>query len=94
MIEEIGREGRDVPHALLAKEFLDAADRHTLIVKKCLHPANHTHIRRPIIPSTARTLDRFDLRKAAFPKPEHMSRDVQPLGDFRDGPKRLAGFFH
>ena len=81
-------------NAMFTQHFLDATDRHALIVEQRFHAADQAHVRGSIVPSSACALHRFDLSKPAFPKSQNMGRDIEPLGHFRDCAEGVGRFFH
>ena len=81
-------------NALFAQHFLNAADRHPIVMQQLFDATQQQHIGGPVIPPPAGTLDRFHLRELAFPKAQHMGRRVQPFGHLANGSKGVFGFCH
>ena len=69
-------------YALLPQDLVHGADGSPIFVEELLNARHQSHIRRAIIPPPARAFDRFDLRKTAFPKPQHMRGDGYGIRHF------------
>ncbi len=93
------RFGACAPNALnerqpfLAQDALHAADGVAFAVEQVSHTAQQIHIVGAIVPAPAATLERLDLRKAAFPKAQHVLRHANFLGDFADRAERVRRLF-
>ena len=67
----------DMAHALFAQDLLHAANGHAFVMQQTPDPGQQRHIGGAVIAPPARALDRLDLRKPAFPEPQHMRRGFQ-----------------
>src|SRR5690606_40970424 len=68
--------------AVLAQKLLHALDRITLIVEHVAYALDKIHVLRPVIATSATALHRLDLRKARFPKAQHMLWQIEILSYF------------
>src|SRR5581483_1126324 len=77
---------------LLAQNALHAPDRVTLAVEEMANAAQQIDVVTPVITPAAAALHRLDLRKPAFPEPQHVLRHVDLFGDFADGAESVGRF--
>ena len=80
--------------ALILQNALHALDRISGTIEQMSDPAHEFDIVRPIIPATATTLHRFDLRKTRLPKPQYMLRQVKIFGNFANCAVGVGAFVH
>src|SRR4051812_22855556 len=73
--------------ALLLQDALHAADRVALAVEQMPDAAQEVDVFRPVIAPAAAALHRLDLAEAALPKPKHVLRQIEVVGDLADGAK-------
>ena len=78
--------------AFFAQNALYAANGIALAIKQVPHTAQEVDIFGAVITSATAALERPYLRKAAFPEPQHVLRDVDLFGNLADGAKRVRGF--
>jgi hypothetical protein len=72
---------------LLAQDALYAANGIALAVEQVANTTQQVDVVRAIIAPTASTLHWFDFVKAAFPKAQHVLRQIEIVGHFTDGAK-------
>src|SRR5262249_33079373 len=73
--------------ALLTQDALHAANSVTLAVQQMPNTTQYVEFIGAIIGPTAAALHRFDFVKAAFPKAQHVLRQIEIVGHFTDGAK-------
>ena len=80
------------PGSLFAQDALHAAYRVAFAVKQMSNAAQQVDIIGTIVAASARAFHRPDLRKAAFPKTQHMLRQIEIACHFTDGAERIGRF--
>ena len=83
-----------MPNPLFAQDFLHPPDRHAFVMQQPLDAGQQRHIGGAIVAPPARTFDRPDLRKPAFPESQHMRGRLERFGNFTDGAKGLGRLVH
>ena len=73
--------------ALLAQNALHATDGVALAVEQVTNAAQQIHIVGTVIAPAAAALHRLDFAETAFPKPQHVLRQIEFVRDFTDGAK-------
>src|SRR5690242_9079867 len=73
--------------ALLAQYPLHSANGVAFAIEQVAYSAEQIDIVGAVVPPPTATLHRFDLVKAAFPKAQHVLRQIEFVGHFTDGTK-------
>src|SRR6516164_10605531 len=92
-----GTHAPDVLHegsAMLAQNALNASDCVAFTVKQMTDAAQQVDVVRPVIAAAAAAFHRLDVGETAFPKPQHVLRHVDFIGDFADGAERVRRLLH
>jgi hypothetical protein len=81
-------------NALFPKDLLGALDGHAVVVEQLADSAQQQHVGRAVIAPPTGALHGFDLGEFAFPEPQDMGLNAQPVRDFADGAKGVGRFAH
>src|SRR5690606_32715029 len=87
-------DGLHMPHALLAQNLLDAADRIAVPVQQVTDATQQIDVVGPVVTPPAAALQRLDLCETSFPETQHMLRQVKVFSHLADGAKGIGSFFH